>query len=437
MRVLMPIVKLEVDLSEIRLLLLQLKQDRRKGLLQLSKELRAQVSETLNRLMDAEFTIFLGNSDQASNKKNGYKERTYALKGIGAIQVRIPRDRNGAFSSAVVPAYERLDPRLREDIALLQLAGLSNRTLGMISRRLLGVEVGKDLVNDSLGLIQESAVKWLTRPLENHKYWALFVDGTNFRIRRRDGVEKEPLLIVLGVDETNRRSIIAAEPGCRESKEAWREVFRSMKHRGFDTSSVRLGIMDGLPGLEEVFREEFPRSVTQRCWVHAKRNAMQKAPKRLQEAFSRLLATVMYAESENDARSAFQALKDAMDKDCNRAIQIIEKDLDSLVMHYRFPSKVWHIIKTTNAIERVNKELKRRSKSMETVSEKSQMPLVAFTALRLEMGWRQHGIDAPQMQTLAKTHMRNALGEKESVHKGDEVTSNELENVIDELDFRH
>jgi putative transposase len=437
MRIWMPIVKLEVDLSEIRLLLQHFQENRRKGIQRLTYELRRQVSDTINHLLDTEFTVFIGSPDQRTNKKNGYKERTYAIKGIGSIQVRVPRDRNGEFSSVVVPSYERMDPRIREDIAILQLAGLSNRTLGMISRRLLGIEVGKDLVNDSLGLIQESAVNWLTRPLTEKQYWCLFVDGTNFRVRRRDGVEKEPLLIVLGVDENNRRSVLTAEPGCKESKEAWREVFRGMKQRGLDGRRVRLGVMDGLPGLEEVFREEFPHAVTQRCWVHMKRNALQKTPKRLQEAFSHLLAKVMYAESENDAREGFIVLKETINNDCSRAVSTIEKDLDSLLVHYRFPSKLWPTIKTTNAIERVNKELKRRTKSMETVSEKSQMPLVAFTALRLEMGWRQHRIDAPQMQTLANTHRRNALGETDSFLAKEKVHTNGLENVIDELDFKH
>ena len=244
----------------------------------LTSGLRESVSKCVSRILETEMSLFLGGVEQANNKRNGHRTREYYLKGVGCLRIQMPRDRDGKFDSVVIPSHERMDVRTREDLGMLHLAGLSNRTLAMISNRLLGVEVSKDTVSKSLEVLKPAAEKWLTRSLEEKKYWALYVDGTNFRIQRRGSTEKEPSLVVLGVDERNRRSILTVEPGNRDNVESWRAVFRDLKRRGLDSEAVRIGIMDGLPGLEKLFKEEFPKAVTQRCWSHAMRNAMAKAP---------------------------------------------------------------------------------------------------------------------------------------------------------------
>src|SRR3990167_2437448 len=165
-------------------------------------------------------------------------------------------------------------------------------------------------------------------------------------------------------------------------------------------NAIRLGVMDGLPGLESAFRENFSNAVTQMCWVHALRNAVAKAPERLREPFKALSHKVMYAESEDAARIAFQVLKSAMGSDAQRAVHCLEKDLESLLAHYRFEKHLWRGLKTTNPIERVNKELKRRTKSMETLGEKTLEVLMAFTAIRLEFGWQTTPIDSARLDGL-------------------------------------
>lgn len=373
--------------------------DRLVALETLTHHLRESVSGALNDLLNAEMSMFLGHADQGGNKRNGYRTREFYLKGVGCLRIDLPRDRDGKFESVVIPSHERIDPRTRQDLALLHLAGLSNRTLAMISQRLLGIEVSKSTVSESLTQVKEEAQKWLSRPL-SQRYWALYVDGTNFKIQRRGSTEREPSLVVLGVDEGNHRSVLAVEPGTRDNVEAWRAVFRALKRRGLDAQAVRIGIMDGLPGLEKLFVEEFPSAVTARCWLHAMRNATAKAPARLREAFKGLAQKAMYASSEDAARTAFASLKDTMGRDGQRAVQCLEKDLDSLLVHYRFDKRFWRALKTTNGIERLNKEFKRRTKSMETVGEGTLMAVVAFTALRLEMGWRMHALDSRALDNL-------------------------------------
>jgi putative transposase len=396
----MAIIKLQVSVPEAVKAVAEFKQNRVKALEAIAAEVKAAVSSAFNGLLHAEMSLFLGEPEQSDNKRNGYKEREYALKHVGAILLRMPQDRRSRFDSSVVPKQEQLDPRLKEDMAVLHLAGLSKRTLAMVSKRILGIEIAKDTVSNSLDVVREKALSFLTRSLVGKRYVALFIDGTNFKIQRRGSTEKEPSLVVLGLDDRHCYSVLAIEPGAKDNADSWRAVFAELRARGLDMNSVRIGVMDGLPGLESAFREDFPKAITGRCWVHALRNALAKTPARLREPFKALSQKVMYAASEDAARIAFQLLKSAMGNDAERAVRCLEKDLESLLAHYRFEKRLWRGLKTTNPIERVNKELKRRTKSMETLGEKTLEVLLAFTAIRLEFGWQTTPIDSGRLNGL-------------------------------------
>lgn len=396
------IIKVEIKIPELVQALESFKENRIHALEVLTQEIRSGVGDFVNALLQTEMDLFLGRADQASNKRNGVREREYAVKGIGLIRIRMPTDRRRSFHSMVVPSNERIDPRLKEDIAVLHLAGLSNRVMSMVSRRILGVEVSTDTVTKSLDVIEDRALEWLERPLEK-KYWALFIDGTNFRIQRRGSTEKEPSLVVLGIDDENRMSILTIQPGYKDNANSWREVFKDLVGRGLETEAVQIGVMDGLPGLENAFKETFAKAATGRCWVHSLRNAMAKVPERLAEPFKKLTHQIMYANSEASARAAFTVLKAEMKTDADRSVRVIEKDLDSLLAHYKFEKKFWRTLRTTNPIERVNKELKRRTKSMETLGERTLEVLVAFTAMRLEYHWCRVPVDSSHLEKLGRS----------------------------------
>ena len=401
----MGIIKVEIKIPELVKALESFKENRLAALETLSGEIQSSMSEFFNSLLKTEMDLFLGRPEQASNKRNGFKEREYALKGVGCLRIRLPLDRQRKFKSVVIPPREQIDPRIKEDMAVLHLAGLSNRTLAMVSKRMLGVEVSTDTITKSLDVIEDKALAWLERPLEK-KYWALFVDGTNFRIQRRGSTEKEPTLVVLGIDRDNHMSLLTLQPGNKDDAESWRQIFKDLIARGIDPHAVQIGVMDGLPGLEKTFKECFAKAVTARCWVHSMRNALAKVPQRLQVAFKELSDKIMYANSEADARQAFSDLKKAMATDAERALRVIERDLESLLAHYKFEKRFWRTLRTTNPIERVNKELKRRTKSMETLGEKTLQVLLAFTAMRLEYHWQRFSVDMPHLEKLGKKRNR-------------------------------
>jgi putative transposase len=406
----MSIIKFHVSIPEAVKAIAKFKENRIKAFEQLSEEMRLTFQESLNQLLNLEMSLFLGEADQADNKRNGHKVRDYTLKSVGTVRVNLPQDRKSRFESSIIKKSERIDPRIKEDIAVLHLAGISNRTLAMISQRVLGLQISKDTVNQSLSLIQDSAINWLERPLEK-KYWALYIDGTNFKVQRRGSTDREPSLVVLGIDENDHRSVLAIEPGHKDNAECWSTVFDSLVRRGINPRNVKIGIMDGLPGLEKAFKESFPEAVTARCWVHSMRNALNKCPARLRDAFKTMLKKVMYADSLQDAKDQFKAIKSDMGPDGYRAVSCIEKDLDSLLEHYKFEKSYWRTLKTTNPIERINKELKRRTKSMETLGESTLTSVVAFTALKLEMGWKMYKVNDQRHEKLDRLWKTNVIEE--------------------------
>src|SRR5581483_7277653 len=212
----MGIIKLEVNFAELKEAIANLAEGRRKFFEAITHELKSVTTSAIEQALSSEITLFLGKSSEKDNKRNGYESREYAFKGLGGITLKVPVDRKYRFESVIIPKNEQIDPRLKEDMAVLHLAGISTRDLEMMSKRILGLEVSRQTVSNSLDQIQEKAVEWLTRPIVGN-YWALYIDGTNFKIQRRGSTEREPSLVVLGIDDTNRKSILAIEPGTKDN----------------------------------------------------------------------------------------------------------------------------------------------------------------------------------------------------------------------------
>ncbi len=375
---------------------------------ELVADVRRGFAATLERVMEAEIDIFLGRSAEPTNKRNGYTTRTFAVHGVGAVQVRVPRDRLGRFDSRVVPAGRRHDEAIERDLALLHLAGLSTRMLATLSGRVLGVRVSAQEVSNALHTLVPAAKAFLDRRLDDRKWKYLYVDGTNFHVRRTT-VGREPTLVVIGVDDTDRKSVLAMISGDKERRAAWQMVFANLKERGLDASAVEFGAMDGLPGLGDAFREEFPRARVGRCWVHKGRNVFARVPRRYQAEFKPSWDAMQYADSKAAALAAFAQLERRWGAVCGDVVESIRGNLDELLAHYEFPREHWDALRTTNPIERVNKELKRRSKAMETVSADGLKALLAFTALRLEFHWRKTPLASKKLEHL---RYRRLLEEK-------------------------
>ena len=334
------LMKLVVRISNVVALVKRFEEAPGQAMREVVAQTREAFRQTLERVMDAEVSLFLGRPEERENKRNGYVKRSFGIKGVGTVSLRVPRDRKGRYSSNVVPASRRYDEATEKDVALLNLAGLSTRMLAQVSREVLGVRVSAQEVSSSMRQLVPAAKRFLERPLGERRWVYLYVDGTNFNVRRTT-VGREPTLVVLGVDENGRKSVLSMIQGDRDNRRAWEAVFADLKVRGLDPSCVRLGIMDGLPGLEEAFAETFSRAKAARCWVHKARNTMPRVPRRYQAAFQVDWDAVQYADNRAAAEAAFFNLEARWAKDAADAVACMKKDLPALLVHYDFPSEHW------------------------------------------------------------------------------------------------
>lgn len=367
----------------------------------LRMDVKEMATDFVNGLISTEFELFIGRekyqrqgriSIEERNYRNGGYSRSFIVKGLGKLTLKIPRDRKGLYKTEVINKYQRTETALKEDIAILYLMGTSTRSLSLISKRLLGEKISHSQVSECAQALCKSVEKWRTRPIED-KIKYLYLDGTNFRMRIDGSIELVNVLVVIGVTDSGHKKVLALQAGDKESSGTWRELFKDLKERGLDKNLLKLGIMDGLPGLKMVFKEEFPRAKVQRCQVHVARNILCKVPKKLKQKVADDIRSIFYAGSKSKADKFFKEFKSKWGPELPSAVKCLESSIEETLAYLKFPQDEWRALRTTNPIERLNKEFKRRTKSMEIVSgESSCYNLLAVISLRMVVYWQRHPI---------------------------------------------
>lgn len=369
---------------------------------QLYEMIRADIRETIGQylsgLMEAELTHFLGRKRYERlqgdvNHRNGSYGRNFTLKGIGEVDLQVPRDRKGNFKTHVIPRGKRYEDTIRQDLCLMFLTGISTRSLSMISKRLIGRKISAGEVSNVNKQLIEAAEEWRTRDLSQESIKYMFLDGVCFDMRIGKSIESVPVLVAIGIKKTGQKLVLGLQAGDKESASNWREFFKDLKNRGFTFQEVTLGIMDGLPGLERVFKEEFTNAKVQRCQVHVARNVLAKVPKKFKKAVADDIRSIFYASSKEKARGFFDQFTDRWEKDLPSAVKCLDTSIDACLTFFNFPEEEWISLRTTNIIERLNKEFKRRTKSMEIVAgERACYTLLTFICLKMELHWRSNPI---------------------------------------------
>ena len=298
--------KLEVTVAEIADIF-KVIQERPEQLFEMIRlDIRDTVGKYLTSMMETELTHFMGRDSYvrvAGNKKhrNGSYDRSFTLKNIGEVKVKVPRDREGEFKTSVIPRSKQYEAELGRDLGVLYLGGISTRSLSMISERLIGRKISPAEISSVNVELTEAVLKWRQRDLSQEPVKYLFIDGVHFNMRLERSIENVPVLVAIGVTETGQKLVLSLQSGDKESATSWREFFKDLKSRGLDGSKVTLGIMDGLPGLETVFKEEFPQAKTQRCQVHVVRNVLAKVPKKFKQEVADDLRSIFYAPSREES----------------------------------------------------------------------------------------------------------------------------------------
>lgn len=404
--------KTESTVSEVRDLFKQIMAEPERMFELVQIDLKEQCERVVNELLKAELTSFLDRepyerrelSDEPKNYRNGRYPRKYATKGIGEIEIQVPRDRNGEFRSQLIEKYERREASLDRDIALLFLCGFSTRSVAMVSKALLGTAISPTEVSRVTAELAGAIEQWRMRDLSTFDVKYLIIDGVQFAMRTGDSIERVPMLVVLGVLRgTNRKVFLTIQQGTKDSASVWRELLKDLKSRGVSPDGIELGIMDGLSGLEAVFTEEFPKAKIQRCQVHVARNVLAKVPKKRKQDVSDNLRDIFYAESRVNSKAAYQAFRDKYAQELPSAVNCLAASIDRCQTFYSFPEEEWISLRTTNAIERVNKEFRRRTKPMEILAgERSAYVILCFVALKMEQAWKSAPFGSKNLPVLKK-----------------------------------
>ena len=352
---------------------------------QLDGLVRDFVKEQLETIMEEERKQFFEKEHpELTQIKNGYYKRSLDTKHGHIDDLAVPRDRNGAFRTELFDPYQRRDQWVGETVTRMYQKGVSTREIGQMIEHMLGSSYSAATVSNITEATVENIEEWQKRPL-NKRYSVLYLDGTYLKLRR-DDVANEVVYIVIGVNEDGYREILGFYVGGQESSLGWKEILKDLYERGAE--EILLGVFDGLPGLEAAMKEVYPKADVQRCVVHKVRNALNAVRKKDQTAIAEDLKPIYEASTKEEAKERFQVFKRGWQSKHPKIVKSWEEDLDVLLTFLDYPSSLQRVIYTTNIIERTMKEIKKRTKTMNSLpSEKATEKVVYLQVTDYNERW--------------------------------------------------
>ena len=325
----------------------------------LSEVVRKTVKETLETIMNTERDIFIEKND---GTKNGTYRRTLNTKYGFIDDLRVPRDREGNFKTMVFEPYRRsLD--IEDLILALYSNGISTRRISMILDEIFHGRYSKSTISKITDVVKEEIDEWQSRKLKE-RYFAIYIDALFLNLRRNT-VEKEALHIALGIDVEGKKEILGFWINPSESSNSWELIINDLKERGI--KEVLLFIADGLSGIQETIKKYYPRADFQSCIIHAERNLLSKVRAGDKDIIGREMKKIFDASSEEEARKRFNEFKETWNNRYPKAIYNMETRLDLLLTYYKYPEPIRKVIRSTNMIERLNKEIRRRIKIIDSL----------------------------------------------------------------------
>lgn len=338
----------------------------------LEQALREGVHSYLRELLELEVTEALGRlrygrQANARGYRNGH--RTRELQGtLGRMTVAVPRARiaNDAgelkeHKSALLPRYQRLTTAALALIASAYLAGVNTRRVRRALGALFGGAVSKDTVSRAWRKVQTDFKAWNERSLKDEPIVRLILDGTVVRVRLDGKATTLSILVVLGVREDGQKVLLALRTMGGESEAAWRTLLEDLVARGMRVPALLL--VDGGKGLDAALAALWPTIPVQRCTVHKHRNLLAHAPKKLHEELSADYTDMIYAKTVAEVQSKRKAFLRKWKLKCRAVADSLEEAGDRLFTFLRYPDSQWRSIRTTNAIERLHEEFRRRIKT--------------------------------------------------------------------------
>ncbi len=347
--------------------------------------LRGIVERAVQAILEEEMTAHLGaaryeRAEGRTGYRNGSKPRTLATR-VGTLELRVPQDRDGTFSTELFARYQRSEQALVTTLMEMYLQGISTRKVAVITEELCGTSVSKSQVSALVGRLDPELKAWRERPLAGAAYPYLAVDARYEHARVDGRVVTLGVLVVAGVRDDGRREILAVEEADTESEATYHELFTRLKDRGLH--GVELVTSDDHRGLKAAIARHFQGASWQRCQVHFARNLRGMVGAKHRGRLGEELRGIFGAGTAAQARAAARACAQSWRASHPPVSAKLEGDLEDCLACYAVPAAHRPRVRTTNGLERLNQELKRRTRVVRIFPHRESL-LRLVTALALE-----------------------------------------------------
>jgi transposase-like protein len=325
------------------------------------------IEETLNAMLDEEAKKLVNAERYArEEERNGYRAGHYDRKfttTAGEVNLRMPKLKGVTFETAIIERYKRRETSIEEALIEMYLAGVSVRRVEDITEALWGTKVSPSTISELNKKAYVHIEEWRNRPLQGGRYPYVYVDGIYLRRNWGGEYENVAVLVAIAVNEDGYREVLGAAEGMKEDHESWRSFFVWLKERGL--TGVRLVIGDKNLGMLETVHEVFPDAKYQRCIVHFYRNVFSVVPKGKVRTVAMMLKAIHAQESKEAARQkATQVSEKLREMKLQAAAKKVEESIEETLTFMDFPSQHWTRIRTNNTLERLNREIKRRTRAI-------------------------------------------------------------------------
>ena len=351
-------------------------------------ELRERIRGFIEEMLEQEATVALGRSRYQRGTSAGYRNGTRSrrlLGSFGPVEIAVPRARllapdgtSREWRSAVLPRYARMTRQVETLIASAYLAGTNTRRVKRALGALFKGAIGKDVVSRVWRKVKTDWEVWTRRDLAQEDIVRLILDGSVVRVRLDRKATNISLLVVLGIRRDGQKILLAVRNMGGESEAAWRGVLDNLVARGLKTPEFL--VIDGAAGLEKALAALWPEVPIQRCTVHKHRNLLAHAPDALHEEISADYTDMIYARTAKEIETRRKSFIRKWRLKCRAVADSLEEAGERLFTFTRLPESQWKSARTTNAIERLHEEFKRRIKT-QTVLPSAETAAMLFWAL--------------------------------------------------------
>ena len=326
--------------------------------------LKKLVEAILNQILEAQMTEHVGAEtyERSQNRKayrNGHRVRKLYTR-VGPLNLLVPQARDGRFSTSLFKRYQRSEQAFVLALMEMYLNGVSTRKVTKITEELCGVSFSKSTVSDLCLELDSRVDAWNNRVLFEKKYPFVIVDALVIKVRKELGIVPISTLITIGITTEGYREILGIHLGDSESESTWQETFEQLKFRGL--KGVDYVISDSHFGLVKALKRNFQGVCWQRCQVHFQRNVLSATPRKHREGIVQILKKILKADNQGEARKIFTELSDIIQQKSAKATDILERGLEDAITVLKLPDKYRKRLRTTNMIERLNEEIRRREK---------------------------------------------------------------------------